>query len=113
MRRALLLGCLAVAALACPGRAGGEAAPDPTRPPLRAAEPAELWAGAPLRLSAIWIGPARRLAVIDGRAVEEGDIVEGREVVEIRETSVRVGAGEGVLELRLFGPVGPAAGSGS
>lgn len=97
---ALLAGLVAAAG------PSGAAAGDPTRPPAALARQ-EPERQAPLRLVGIWIGPSRRVAVIDGRALEEGDRVGGSRIVAIEETRVRLrpdGDRGREFELRLFGP---------
>ena len=79
----LLLGCIAGVALA-------QAAPfaDPTRPPNAAAEAAGVPARAGPQLQSVLISPARRVAVISGRAVALGDKFGEATVASITESAV-------------------------
>jgi hypothetical protein len=48
-------------------------------------------------LGTILYGPDRRLAIVDGRIVQEGDEVKGARVVEITPTAVMLRDGQGRL----------------
>jgi hypothetical protein len=114
VRRASLCACLATLLVLGAATAGAEEAlADPTRPPAHVEDLEGAFLEASMRLSAIWIGPLRRVAVIDGRAVGEGDSVGGYEVVEIHEAGVRLAAGARVWELRLLGRGVVSGGDGS
>jgi hypothetical protein len=53
-------------------------------------------------LSTILFGPERRLAIVDGRIVGEGDEIKGAQIVEITPTSVLLRDAQGRLR-RLTG----------
>lgn len=78
---------------------------DPTRPPntIPAAvdESEEVEEG--LMLTSILVSPGRKVAVISGVSVTEGQLVRGARVLEIQPFSVRVFADNGVRTLRLSG----------
>lgn len=77
---------------------------DPTRPtalneapPVRRAGPAEpRWT-----LHSTLVAPGRQLAVINGRPVRVGDVVEGATVVDIRRDGVTLDNKQGRMELPL------------
>lgn len=80
----------------------GEVLPDPTEPALIA--PAATSGPAPSvghALSAVWIGPKRRVAVINGRAVKVGDSIDGASVLSIEASGVRIRAADGEKVLSL------------
>ncbi|WP_259057514.1 general secretion pathway protein GspB [Methylohalomonas lacus] len=80
-----------------PTFAAAESLPDPTRPfgydtsPIEIVEEDELpreqvnW-----RLSGIRISPDDRSAILNGRLLREGEMVDGAELVEIRPASVLI-----------------------
>lgn len=72
------------------GRAAhAQALSDPTRPPQVSAAAAAVAPGAAAsRLQSVLISPARKLAVIDGRTVPLGGMVDGATLVAIRESEV-------------------------
>lgn len=94
---------LAAALAALPAAVG--ALDDPMRPPMassagrgkviRSEEPG-------LALTATTIARDRRVAVINGKSVIEGDSVGGAKVVEILPTQVRLRQGESEKVLRLL-----------
>jgi MSHA biogenesis protein MshK len=87
--------------LGAPARAG-DALPDPTRPelaPAAASQPAA--AAERFELRAVLVGGARRVAVINGRAVEVGDSVDGAEVLAIDAGRVRIRTPDGERALAL------------
>ena len=65
---------------------------DPTRPPdyKKQAEPpqAEAVAVEKWALTSVLISPQRRVAIVNGQAVQEGDTVESSRVVQIRTSEV-------------------------
>jgi len=69
---------------------GAEALRDPTRPPqgIAAREPGAETAN--WRVTAILISPQRRVATVNGKAVQIGDRVSGARVVEIAPGAVRL-----------------------
>lgn len=91
--------------LATAGAVFGEpGAGDPTRPPEQFVEGRDAVHEPSLRLTSIWIGSERRVVVIDGRALEEGDLVGGHEIVAIEPSRVRLRDGDRTFEIRIFGP---------
>jgi hypothetical protein len=99
----LLLAAAAVF-LAPAAASAGPALADPTRPPAApaaredAAAPEPAWS-----LEAIWSQDGRRVAVIDGRRLREGDAFQGARVMRIDRSAVRLDGPEGPTTLRLFG----------
>ncbi|MBC7982330.1 MAG: hypothetical protein H7Y02_00595, partial [Candidatus Obscuribacterales bacterium] len=84
---------------------------DPMRPPTATravgVKPAAQKPAGP-RLSAVLFSGERRVAVIDGRAVQEGDRVRDAVVVEIFVDGVRLArAGQAAQTLRLIKSVTP------
>jgi len=77
---------------------------DPTRPPLVGkARPSDGGAGSRRgwTLESTLVAERRRVALINGELVSEGDSVDGARVIEIRELDVVIGtpAGRRVLQL--------------
>ena len=100
MRAILFLALLLLGACAC--ARGGELA-DPMRPPGRApaaARPAA--APAALRLEGV-ISGATRVAIVNGRVVAAGDVVNGATILEILADGVRFTRGGRVQTLMLPG----------
>ncbi len=95
----LMLLSLSAAAAATAGAVSFEQLPDPTRPHAQRSESA--LPPASQGLAYTQVGPAGRVAVIDGRRVREGDRVSGGEVVAIGPFQVvlREGGRETVLRL--------------
>ncbi len=92
---------LVLAALAG-GVMAGEVLDDPTRPPgYRLRTPGKPGAGRGWHLSGIWIHEGRRLALINGRLVHPGQVVDGAKLVTVTPTAVRLRRGDRVLTLRL------------
>lgn len=83
--------------------AQGEVVRDPTRPFAAAAMAAgEAVQAAPdFKLTAVLVSPSRRIAVINGEFLKEGDRVNGRLISTIEPGLVRLGTGEGQLVLRV------------
>jgi len=95
----------ALFALALMARAG-DAPPDPTRPEVAVAAPTDAPAAASrFELRAVLIGPARRVAVINGHAVGVGETVDGAEVLSIDTGRARIRTPEGEQELELASAV--------
>ena len=84
---------------------------DPTEPPpnyhatpagaaptdaASTATPAQRW-----RLTSTLISPQRRVAVVNGRAVKPGDILEGATVVEVAPASVRLRDTQGEFSVTM------------
>lgn len=94
---------------------------DPTRPPPEAmlAAPGTKpvpGAGAASRLQSILISGrdgGRRVAVVDGETVREGDRIGGAVVLRIRETEVVLRRGRETEVLKLFPAAGNSAGEGT
>ncbi len=75
---------------------------DPTRPPAYTAPPAAAGAkGRAFRLSAVFLGPGRPRAVINGRTVRVGEQVDGARVIAIERHRVVLARNGGRLTLRL------------
>lgn len=92
---ALLLAVLPVAAQQALG--------DPTRPTSRA-EPGAARAvesGPRWRLQSTLVADTRRLAVINGRTVAQGERIEGALVREVRQEGVTLEIGDKRVELRV------------
>ena len=90
-----------MAVLALP--ALGETLADPTQPPSNwrpSAAHASAGAAAP-KLTSIIVGPARRVAVIDGVAIKEGQSTNGLTVVRIDKKWVDARIGEQPIRLKL------------
>lgn len=69
---------------------GGERLPDPTRPPGLGA-PSRTIAKVPTyTVSSVVIGAQRRLAVVNGETVAEGDRVDGARVLAVLAAGVRL-----------------------
>ncbi|BCR06406.1 hypothetical protein DESUT3_34750 [Desulfuromonas versatilis] len=96
---------LFAAALALAVDARGAELRDPTRPPIPAAPeraPEPLRSKAPdWRLSSILVSPERRVAVISGQAVVEGDRIDGARVVAITPSAVLLQKGKREYTLNL------------
>jgi hypothetical protein len=106
--------CLAAAA-------AGAAAEPPVRDPMQpfvavAGEPGGTSATpAPrFRLTAVLIAPSRRVAIVNGKPCQEGQRVDGAEIVSIEAHDVRLRDGRSELTLHLGGgPAGAHAGGES
>jgi len=92
---ALLLAVLPVAAQQGLG--------DPTRPtslaepaPARAVQSGPRW-----RLQSTLVADTRRLAIINGRTVAQGDRIDGAVVREVRQEGVTLEVGDQRVELRI------------
>lgn len=88
------------------GAAAAQSLPDPTRPPgsLATAPDAEAVDGvssAPL-LQSVIISPGRRVAIIAGQTVKQGDKFGDAKVVRITENEVVLRNGDNVQTLKLF-----------
>ncbi len=104
--RKTLLCCLAlVAALAVTAGARGAEFRDPTRPPAAVQAPTSTrtpQVKAPdWRLSSILIAPDRRVAVISGQALVEGEVIDGARVVKITPAEVLLRRGKREYTLKL------------
>jgi len=77
---------------ACSAHAFGQGAPlaDPMRPALRGPGAAGQTGAQALRLAGIVVSPSRRLALIDGEFLEEGQRIYDVQVVRIDKESVTV-----------------------
>ncbi|HEY0061660.1 MAG TPA: MSHA biogenesis protein MshK [Telluria sp.] len=102
---------LLLAALACPALAQDTLSGDPTRPPAVLSAPAPGSAmPAPeqdLQLQSILVSKragGRRLAVIEGKTVREGERVGGAVIETIRPTEVVIRRGKLRKTLKLFRP---------
>ena len=79
-----------------------EAPPAPKPPPPARPRPPEVALPFDASLQTILFGPERRLAIVDGRIVGEGDEIKGARVVEITQNAVLLRDGQGRLR-RLTG----------
>ena len=78
---------------------------DPTRPAIRdraGSGQKVAPAGSGWVLNSTLIAPQRRVAVINGRLVSEGDMVNGARVIEIRKLEVLIQAPGRAVTLRLL-----------
>jgi MSHA biogenesis protein MshK len=83
----------------------GAELPDPTRPPgVVPAGPAPTAEPGGMVLRSLLVAPERRLAVIDGTQVREGDRVGGARVLEISLEGVELERAGERLHLRLTAP---------
>jgi len=99
--RAVVCGLL----LACGAAAAQDGLGDPTRPtPLRAAAPVEAAAAPQWRLQSTLVAAQRRVAVINGRTVREGETVDGARLVEVRPDGVSLERAGRTFELTLRAP---------
>lgn len=87
---ALVLLCLAQLAAAVPASANVPAAADPTRPLRAGPEPSAPAAARRPTLESVLIGPTRRVAVIDGQRLREGEMKGGLKVWRILPEGVEV-----------------------
>lgn len=96
---------LCLVLLAPAARAGEELLADPMRPPV-AAPAAESAAPAPppsvFDLRAIKIERGRASAIIDGRVVTEGSVINGARVLKITREQVVIVEGDHTIELKLL-----------
>lgn len=95
-------------AFACATASGSAGAaselPDPTRPPaIPAAGPGDADAQATIaELQSVLISPQRRIAIVNGRAVQVGDRVGEAKVVKISENEVVLRNGQDTRVLKIF-----------
>jgi MSHA biogenesis protein MshK len=76
---------------------------DPTRPPtVSAATDAGATVDSALVLQSILVSPGRRLAVINGQTVKQGDKLGETRVVDIREGEVVLRSDQEITVLKLF-----------
>ncbi len=94
-----IIWCCTVAAAAVVGQAGEIR--DPMRPPQRnAAQPAAV--AATLVVSALFIGPTRRAAIVNGRLVHEGDTLGSFTIVALLDDGIRYRSRGVLYEQRLL-----------
>lgn len=99
--RAAVIVCLVAAAWSLRLHAQTPALADPMRPATRSAVAgAGAGAAAPLRLQGIVIADSRRLALIDGELLREGQRIHGVSIVRIDADVVTVRRDETVFVLR-------------
>jgi MSHA biogenesis protein MshK len=105
---AFVLGCTPL-----PGLAGAAELSDPTRPPdvMPTALTGDSGEESLFVLSSILISPNRRVAIVNGTRVSQGDEVAGAEVVEINASGVQLKADGEVFELRMTKSVKTAVSS--
>ncbi len=97
---ATLLVALQVMAPAWPGTAAAATLPDPTRP--TAYQPTTRSVN--LKLETILYSDARRVAVINGKALTEGESIGSATVLQINKDTVRLRRGDSTLRLNLQRP---------
>ena len=73
------------------------ALPDPTKPSSYRAENG----GSEMRLESILFSPSRKVAVINGAVLSEGDTINDNRVIEINKESVKVSRRGKVSKLKL------------
>ena len=85
-------------------QSSAETLPDPTRPPSEASMDAAATgkAAAGPALQSVKIAPGRRIAVIDGRLVKEGDAFGDAKLIKINEADVVLLGPNGRQTLKLF-----------
>lgn len=88
--------------LGCTAAAHAATLDDPMRPPGRAAYVGTKAAASAYTLTSTYITRQRKSAVINGKQVEEGGLVDGARVLEISPTQVRVRHRDQILTLRLL-----------
>lgn len=95
---------LAAAMLAASALAGAQSGlVDPTRPTaLAAPEPEEAASGPRWRLQSTLVADSRRLAVINGKTVVQGDRIDGATLREVRREGVTLEIEGRRIELRLL-----------
>lgn len=99
-RRVLAALGFAGVAVLMPATAGADGVRDPMRPPVAPAAQAARAVAAPV-LQAVFHAAGRRVAVVNGRTVREGDTVAGLFVESIGTDSLRYRQGNRRGELRL------------
>ncbi len=87
---------------------------DPTRPPdlLPVSVDDPTGSGGAFVLNSLLISPHRRIAIINGTRVKEGDQIGGAEVVEITAGGVLLKAEGNTFEVRMTASVKTAVASG-
>ena len=86
-----------------PALAGGPQPADPTRPAGGPAVIAPIGAQKkqPLFLSSLLISPQRRIAIINGKSLSEGERIAGERILSITDTGVQLEGSRGVYTLSL------------
>lgn len=79
---------------------GAESRSDPTRP--YSAQPVVSPITSAFNVSAIFVSSERRLAIVNGQRVTEGDLIDGAIVVEINKDSLRLNLHGKELTTRLL-----------
>jgi hypothetical protein len=92
---------LAVCALAMAADSLAGDLRDPMRPPQPRAAQHGLPSGAPV-VAALFIGPARRAAIVNGRLVHEGDTLGDVTIVALLADGIRYQRGGALHEQRLL-----------
>lgn len=88
-------------AVAASAAAQAEGYRDPTRPPVASGRAVAARAPAGLQFGGVVIGGDRRVALLNGRAVQAGDEVGGVKVIEVLPDGVRVSRAGRIEVLRL------------
>lgn len=93
---------LPIAALLALAPAAAQEIGDPTRPTtFRTSAPVETLAQPQWRLQSTLVASQRRVAVINGRTVREGEMIDGARLLEITAAGVRLERGGQSFELTL------------
>lgn len=104
MSEATALGALLALLLAAAPAAAQSGFGDPTRPTsLSEPEPARAVQGPRWRLQSTLVADHRRVAVINGRTVAQGERVDGAQLVEVRPDGVTLEQDGQRFQLRLPG----------
>lgn len=98
-RAAALLWLACAVAASAAARADGYR--DPTRPPVASGRAVAATAPAGLQFGGVIINGDRRVALLNGRAVQAGDEVGGVRVIEVLSDGVRVSRAGRIEVLRL------------
>ena len=112
MSKALALACLALlvgtahaaepAQSDAPAQKGTPALKDPTQPYRPSADGSPVGGPQPrFRLTAVLISPTRRVAIVNGKPMQEGQRVAGAELVKIDPHSVQLRDGDHDLVVQL------------
>ncbi len=84
------------------GLVQAEVLDDPTRPPgYRLSAPGTKARAPGWHLSGIWIHEGRRLALINGRLVRPGQMVDGAKLVAVTPTTAKLQRGGRIITVRL------------
>ncbi len=99
-RISALIAVALIALLAAP-LAAADLQRDPTRPPSQSLPAAVVSPVGSWKVSSILVSSERRVATINGRTVQEGELIDGARVVRIEPTTVRLRSGQQELSIHL------------